>query len=132
VAQVNVGFSPKVGTLRGLHYQSAPFGEAKLVRCSRGSVFDVVVDLRRQSSTFKKWFGASLSAEDGIMVYAPVGCAHGYVTLESDTELMYFTSHSYVPDAARGVRFNDPAFKIEWPTEITLVSQADRSWPDFQ
>lgn len=131
LAQVNVGFSPQAGTLRGLHYQLKPFDEVKLVRCTRGSVYDVVVDLRPQSLTFKKWFGASLAAEDGTMVYAPIGCAHGYITLEPDTELMYFTSHSYVPAAARGVRFNDPAFQIAWPTEITLVSQADRSWPDF-
>lgn len=131
VVQVNVGFSPRAGTLRGLHYQVHPFDEVKLVRCLRGSVYDVVLDLRPQSPTFRKWFGASLAAKDGSMMYVPAGCAHGYLTLEADTELMYFASHSYVPTAARGVRFDDPAFQIDWPAEITLVSQADRSWPDF-
>lgn len=132
ISQVNTGFSPRQGTLRGMHFQQAPHAEVKIVRCLRGSVFDVVVDLRPDSPTYKQWFGTTLSAENGHLLYAPEGTAHGYLTLEPDTELMYMTSRAYAPEAARGVRHDDPAFGIQWPAEIALVSQADQSWPDFR
>lgn len=131
VAQVNTGVSPRAGTLRGLHFQTAPHAEVKIARCLRGAVFDVAVDLRASSPTFRRWTAAELTADNGLMLYVPVGCAHGYLTLAADTELMYFTSAPYAPAAASGVRYNDPAFGISWPQEPTVISKADRSWPDF-
>lgn len=130
--QINTGVSPRAGTLRGMHYQAAPHAEVKIARCVRGAAFDVVVDLRPDSPTYKHWFGVELSADNGLMLYAPAGTAHGYLTLRPDTEVTYLTSKPYAPDAVRGVRFDDPAFGIEWPADITLVSQADRAWPDFR
>ena len=112
-----------------MHLQVAPALEAKLVRCTRGSIFDVVVDLRPNSITYGKWYGAELSAVNGRMLYVPEQCAHGYQTLEESTEMFYMTSAFYAPSAARGVRFDDPAFGIKWPIPPTLVSEQDRSWP---
>lgn len=132
ISQVNVGVSLMAGTLRGLHYQLAPHAEVKLVRCSRGAVFDVAVDLRPDSPTFRGWHGCELSGESGRMLYVPEGCAHGYLTLTDDAELMYFTSRPYAPDAARGVRYDDPAFSIDWPAPVSTISPADASWPDFK
>jgi dTDP-4-dehydrorhamnose 3,5-epimerase len=131
IDQVNTGFSPATGTLRGLHFQTGVHAEVKIARCVRGAVFDVIVDLRPDSPTFRQWHGAELSAENGHQLYAPAGTAHGYLTLQADTELMYSTSRPYAPGAARGVRFDDPAFGIRWPAEIRVVSAADRDWPDF-
>lgn len=131
ISQINTGFSPRVGTLRGMHYQAAPHAEVKVARCLRGAAFDVVVDLRPDAPTYKRWFGIELSAENGLMLYTPAGTAHGYLTLQPDTELSYLTSKPYAPDAVRGVRYDDAAFGIEWPAKIVLVSQADRSWPDY-
>ena len=131
IGQINTGFSPRPGTLRGLHYQVSPHAEVKIIRCVRGAVYDVVVDLRPDSPTFKQWFGVELSADNGWLLYAPEGTAHGYLTLTNDTELIYMTSCPYAPQAARGVRFDDPAFAIEWPAEARVLSQADRSWPNF-
>lgn len=131
ISQINTGVSPRAGTLRGMHCQAAPHAEVKIARCVRGAAFDVVVDLRPDSPTYKRWFGVELTAENGLMLYAPAGTAHGYLTLRPDTEVTYLTSKPYAPDAVRGVRFDDPAFGIEWPAEIALVSQPDRSWPDF-
>lgn len=131
VTQINTGFSPCAGTLRGMHFQTAPHAEVKIMRCLRGAAFDVVVDLRPDSPTRGRWFAAELSAENGLLMYAPAGTAHGYLTLRDDTELMYLTSKPYAPQAAQGVRFDDPAFGIEWPRDITVVSKADRGWPDF-
>jgi dTDP-4-dehydrorhamnose 3,5-epimerase len=128
IAQINTGYSPRRGTLRGMHYQLAPYREVKVVRCLRGSVFDVVVDLRPESPTHRRWMGVELTAENGRMLYIPEGCAHGYLTLDDSTELMYLTSQPYAADAATGVRFDDPAFGIEWPAEAQLISQADRDW----
>lgn len=130
IAQINTGFNPKSGTLRGLHYQSEPHSEVKMVRCTRGAVFDVIVDLRPHSPSFKRWFGIELSEDSGLALYAPAGTAHGYLTLRPDTELTYMTSRAYAPGAARGVRHDDSAFAIEWPAPIRLISTADRSWPD--
>ena len=130
--QANMAFSSALGTVRGLHYQVSPALEAKLVRCTRGSVFDVVVDLRPESETYRTWFGAMLTAENGRMMYVPEGCAHGYLTLADDTELIYFVSESYHPEAERGVRWNDPSFGIEWPrTSGLTISLKDQQWPDY-
>jgi dTDP-4-dehydrorhamnose 3,5-epimerase len=127
--QSNMGFSRQRGTTRGMHFQTAPALEAKLVRCTRGRMFDVVLDLRPESSSCCKWFGIELSADNGRMLYVPENCAHGYQTLEDFTEMYYMTSGFYTPTAAHGVRFDDPAFAIEWPLAATVVSQQDRSWP---
>ena len=126
--QANMGYSDRAGTLRGLHYQIAPALEAKLVRCTRGAVFDVVVDLRPESATFLGWFGTCLSAANGNMLYIPERCAHGCVSLEDETEIHYLTSAIYAPDCARGIRFDDPAIGIQWPIPVSASSEQDRSW----
>jgi dTDP-4-dehydrorhamnose 3,5-epimerase len=129
VAQANIGFSPRRGTLRGLHFQVEPYAEAKLVRCSRGVVHDVAVDLRPESETFLGWVGLTLSADTHRMLYVPEGCAHGYLTLTDDAEVSYQTSQPYVPEAASGRRYDDPALGIEWPIAVEVISEQDRSWP---
>jgi dTDP-4-dehydrorhamnose 3,5-epimerase len=130
--QCNDSFSAHRGTLRGLHYQIAPFQEAKLVGCIRGAVFDVVVDLRPQSPTFARWFGVTLTASNRTMLYVPEGCAHGYLTLEDGSEVVYPVSQAYRPEAERGIRWNDPTFNIDWPYPGPLtVSPKDRQWPDY-
>ena len=129
--QVNNSSSADVGTLRGMHYQLAPHRETKVVRCIKGSLWDCIVDLRPESPTFKQWFGAELSAENRTMMYAPQGFAHGFITLQPDTEAFYFTDAFYAPDAERGLRYNDPAIGIEWPTEPKVLSDKDANWPDF-
>ena len=129
VAQVNTGFSPRAGTLRGLHHQVEPHLEVKIVRCVRGAVFDVAVDLRPTSPTYRQWRGFELREGDDQMLYIPAGCAHGYQTLVDDSELVYFASTPYAPAAARGARWNDPALAIHWPREVSVISQADASWP---
>src|SRR5687768_1775176 len=130
--QLNVGFSHKKGTLRGLHYQVAPHEEAKFIRCTRGAVHDVIVDLRDGSPTRGQWFGAELTADEHTMIYVPEGFAHGYLTLTDNAELYYLTTATYAAAAARGVRYDDPAFGIEWPVPVTVVSDADKKWPDFR
>ena len=127
--QSNMGLSLKKGTTRGMHFQNAPALEAKLVRCTRGRMFDVVLDLRPESSSHGQWFGVELSPENGSMLYVPERCAHGYQTLEDNTEMYYMTSQVYTPAAASGVRFDDPAFGIRWPLAATVVSEQDRNWP---
>ena len=129
--QVNNSLSAKRGTLRGLHYQLAPAAEVKVVRCIRGAVWDAIVDIRPDSPTFGRWFGAELSAENRRMMYVPRGFAHAILTLADDTELLYLVSAFYAPAEERGVRWNDPRFSIEWPLEPTEISDKDRSWPDF-
>ena len=124
-----MGLSHKKGTIRGMHYQIAPALEAKLVRCTSGRMFDVALDLRKDSPTFGKWFGAELSAENGSMLYLPELCAHGYQTLVANTEMHYMASEFFTPEAARGVRFDDPAFRVSWPLEVTEMSDQDRNWP---
>ena len=131
IRQSNIGFSPQAGTLRGLHYQRAPHEEVKIVRCTRGSVFDVVVDVRPQSPTFRRWFGIELNPDNASMLYVPEGCATGYLTLEDNSEIYYNTSAIYAPEAATGVRYDDPAFQIDWPREITVLSDNDKNWPDL-
>ena len=127
--QANSGFSKTSGTVRGMHFQVAPAIEAKLVRCTRGAIFDVVLDLRPQSPSYGEWYGVELSAENARMLYVPGNCAHGYQTLEECTEMYYMTSAFYTASAVRGVRFDDPAFGIRWPMVATMVSDQDRTWP---
>jgi dTDP-4-dehydrorhamnose 3,5-epimerase len=131
VVQINVGYTEKKAGIRGLHFQLPPHEEAKTVRCTRGAIFDVVVDLRPDSPTFRQWAGHEITAENHQMLYVPEGCAHGYQTLMDATEMEYTTSALYAPDAARGVRFDDPAFDIRWPLQAGAVSDADRSWQDY-
>jgi dTDP-4-dehydrorhamnose 3,5-epimerase len=132
LAQCSISFNPRKGTLRGMHYQAAPHSEAKLVRCTRGAVYDVVLDLRRQSATFKHWIAIVLTAGKRNMVYVPEGCAHGFLTLEDDTEVFYQISEYYEAAAARGVRWDDPAFGIAWPESVKVISERDRTYPDFE
>jgi dTDP-4-dehydrorhamnose 3,5-epimerase len=127
--QANLGFSKKRGTVRGMHLQETPAIEAKLVRCTRGAIFDVVLDLRPASPSYGKWYGVKLSAENSRMLYVPESCAHGYQTLEDCTEMYYMTSGFYTPSAVRGVRFDDPTVGIQWPLIATVVSEQDRHWP---
>lgn len=130
--QCNNAFSRRKGTLRGLHYQVEPHAEVKLMRCIRGAVFDVIVDVRPLSPTYLRWFGVELTADNRRMLYVPEGCAHGYQTLTDDSEVLYPVSAAFAPDAERGIRWNDPLFAIEWPGEVSpLVSEKDRRWPDF-
>lgn len=131
VRQTNIGVSRVGGTLRGLHYQRAPHAETKLIRCPRGSVFDVIVDLRPDSSAHGRWFGIELNQDNHRALYVPAGCAQGYMTLTDDTEIYYHTSAFYAPQAASGVRWDDPAFDIAWPRDPVVISDADRKWPDF-
>jgi dTDP-4-dehydrorhamnose 3,5-epimerase len=133
VAQCNVSFNERRGTLRGLHYQVAPHSEVKVIRCTRGAVFDVIVDIRPESETYTRWIGVELSEENRRMLYVPEGFAHGYLTLADETETFYQVSVPYAPDAERGARWDDPAFGIEWPqSEGLVISEKDRAWPDFE
>jgi dTDP-4-dehydrorhamnose 3,5-epimerase len=127
--QANMGFSVQKGTIRGLHYQLAPALEAKLVRCTRGAIFDVVVDLRPTSPTYRVWYGSCLNSANGRMLYVPEGCAHGCQSLEENTEIHYMTSAYYSPTHVRGIRYDDPAFGIRWPIVASSVSDQDRNWP---
>jgi dTDP-4-dehydrorhamnose 3,5-epimerase len=131
VLQCSVSLNPARGTLRGLHYQDAPRPEAKLVRCSRGAIYDVAVDLRADSSTFCRWVGLELTAGNGRMLHIPEGLAHGFLTLSDDAEVVYQISEKYVPELARGVRWDDPAFGIDWPVAPLVMSERDRTFPDF-
>jgi dTDP-4-dehydrorhamnose 3,5-epimerase len=132
LAQCSISRNARAGTLRGLHFQRAPHEEAKLVRCTRGSIFDVIVDLRPGSPTRSRWVGVELEAERGNALYVPEGFAHGFQTLVDDAEVLYMISHRYVPEAAGGVRWNDPAFAIDWPeARARTISDRDRAWPDF-
>lgn len=129
--QTNISFNRDKGTLRGLHYQLAPHAETKLVRCTRGAIFDVVVDLRPDSPTYRNWFGLRLSAEDHNMLLVPEGCAHGFQTLTDAAEVTYQVSAYYAPDAERGARYDDPAFTIDWPLPVTSISPKDAAWAPF-
>lgn len=131
IAQINTSLSKQRGTLRGLHRQLPPHGETKLVRCTAGALYDVIVDLRPDSPTFKRWIGIELSAANDRMLYVPAGFAHGFVTLTDDTVATYLVSEFYTPAAESGVRWDDPAFGIVWPVPIEAISDKDREWPDF-
>jgi dTDP-4-dehydrorhamnose 3,5-epimerase len=132
LVQCSISFNSRKGTLRGMHYQTAPFAETKLVRCTKGAIYDVILDLRADSRTFKQWVAVTLSDENRNMIYIPKGCAHGFLTLSDDSEIFYQMSEYYHPEAARGVRWNDPAFGIEWPETVAVMSDRDRTLPDFQ
>ena len=130
--QCNSSFSHARGTLRGLHYQTAPYGEAKLIACTRGSVLDVIVDLRRDSPTYLKAFATELTERNRLMVYVPEGCAHGYLTLADDSEVVYPVTEFYHPEAEAGLRWNDPVVSIAWPESPRVISPKDLTWPDHQ
>ena len=129
--QSNVSFNTHRGTLRGMHYQAKPDEEIKLIRCIRGAIYDVIIDLRKDSPTYKQWLGVELDAEGRRMLYAPAGFAHGYLTLADDTEVQYQVSAFYSPESERAVRWNDPAFNIKWPIQPEVISAKDRRHPDF-
>jgi dTDP-4-dehydrorhamnose 3,5-epimerase len=131
-AECNVSFNHGKGTLRGMHYQEAPHGQAKIVRCTMGAIYDVIIDLRNGSPTFKQWVGGELTAVNRRMLYVPKDFAHGFQTLENETEVFYQMSSPFVPDSGRGVRWNDPAFGINWPApEAKIINERDRAYPDF-
>jgi dTDP-4-dehydrorhamnose 3,5-epimerase len=132
LVQCSVSFNTKKGTLRGMHYQAAPYSEAKLVRCTSGAVYDVVIDLRPHSPTYTQWTAVMLTSDDRNMLYVPEGCAHGFLTLADNTEVFYQISAFHEPEAARGVRWNDPAFQIIWPSPVEVISDRDQNYPDFQ
>jgi dTDP-4-dehydrorhamnose 3,5-epimerase len=129
--QVNNSLSAQKGTLRGMHYQLSPKAETKLVRCIRGGLHDVILDLRKDSPTFGQSFGADLTAENRRMMYVPKGFAHGFITREDNTEAFYFVDEFYAPDRERGVRYNDPKFNISWPMKPVVLSEKDTNWRDF-
>jgi dTDP-4-dehydrorhamnose 3,5-epimerase len=131
VAQGNLSFNQKKGTLRGMHYQIAPCEETKLVQCLRGAIYDVIIDLRPNSPTYKQWIGAEITAENHKMLYIPKGFAHGFITLADETEVSYLISEFYAPEYARGVRYNDPTFGVEWPIEVRVISDKDKHWADY-
>lgn len=131
IAQCSISFNRRRGTLRGMHYQAAPYAEAKLVRCTQGAIWDVIVDLRPDSPSFKRWHGVELSAANRRALYVPEGLAQGFVTLADNSEVFYVMSQSYRPDAARGVRWDDPAFGITWPIADPHLSERDRDLPRF-
>jgi len=131
LVQCSISYNTRCGTLRGVHYQAPPFSEAKLVRCTKGEIFDVVVDLRPDSPTFRDWVGMVLNDENRHMIYVPEGCAHGFLTLRDETEVFYQMSEFYSAESARGVRWNDPAFQIVWPGPVRVMSERDRAYPNF-
>lgn len=130
--QCNLSFNKRGNTLRGMHYQSAPLEEVKLVRCTRGAIFDVIIDLRFESSTFLKWIGVELTSDNYNMLYIPEGFAHGYLTLTEEAEVFYQVSQFYSPNHERGIRWNDPVFGIDWPIDgDVVISEKDNNWPNF-
>jgi dTDP-4-dehydrorhamnose 3,5-epimerase len=131
LVQVNVAFNHKKGTLRGMHFQRAPNQECKLIRCTRGAIYDVIVDLRKDSPTYRQWIGVELRPDNYRMLFVPEDFAHGYQTLEDDTEVTYQVSQFYAPKSEGGARYNDPAFGIRWPLEVSVISEKDKSWPDW-
>jgi dTDP-4-dehydrorhamnose 3,5-epimerase len=131
LVQCNISFNKRRGTLRGMHYQGEPYEEAKLVRCTRGALYDVIIDLRRDSPTFKEWFSVELTAQNHRALYVPEGLAHGFQTLVDNTEVFYQMSEFYHPECSRGVRWDDPAFGIKWPSDPHILSRQDREYADF-
>lgn len=132
LVQCSISFSTRRGTLRGLHYQAKPHEETKVVRCTRGAIYDVAVDLRHHSPTYKAWIAVTLTAENRRMLYIPEGCAHGFLTLEDNAEVCYQMTAFYNPESARGVRWDDPTFQIAWPEHVEVISERDRSYPNFE
>jgi dTDP-4-dehydrorhamnose 3,5-epimerase len=131
IAQTNVIFNPRAGTLRGLHFQRPPYAESKLFRVTRGAIYDVIVDLRPESPTYLRWESVELRAGQHRMLFVPERFGQAFLTLEDDTEVTYQVSAPYTPDSAGGIRYDDPALGIEWPAEVRVISDKDRDWPDF-
>lgn len=131
IAQCNISYNSCKGTLRGMHYQVPPREEDKLVRCTRGAIYDVIIDLRRGSASFGKHFGITLTAENRVMLHVPKGFAHGFLTLDDGTEVFYQMSENYAPECAKGIRWNDSAIGIVWPGDVRIISEKDRGYPDF-
>ena len=131
ICQINTSFTHTKGTLRGMHYQIDPYQEAKFIRCTKGRIFDVIIDLRPESDTFMKWIGHELSEDNYKMVYVPGNFAHGFVTLTDNCEVYYPVTEFYTPGSERGIRYNDPAFQIQWPISVDLVSEKDMKHADF-
>lgn len=129
--QANISFNRKKGTLRGMHYQAFPFEENRLVRCTRGTIYDVIVDFRQGSDTFKKWFAVELSADNRRMIYIPRGLAHGFLTLENNSEVFYLMSEFYTPGYGRGFRWDDPVFEIQWPGKVIVISEQDKNYQNY-
>lgn len=129
--QSNISFNKKRGTLRGLHYQADPYGEAKLIRCTMGAIYDVIVDLRSDSTTYLQWISVELTQKNGRLLFVPVGFAHGFMTLRDNTEIFYQMSQFYMPEYSRGVRWDDPLFGIRWPMKVSVISEKDELYPDF-
>jgi dTDP-4-dehydrorhamnose 3,5-epimerase len=131
VVQANLSYNHHKGTLRGMHFQVAPHQETKLVRCTRGAIYDVIIDLRPDSPTYKRWIGVELTADNYRMLFVPRGFAHGFQTLADNSEVNYHVSEFYTPGAEGGVRYNDPQFDIVWPLEASVISEKDSNWPDY-
>jgi len=131
VVQANVSYNKYKHTLRGMHFQAEPYGEAKLVRCTRGAIYDVIIDVRKNSPTYKEWIGVELSEDNYRMLYVPEGFAHGFITLHDETVITYQVSEFYTPGAEKGIRWDDPEFGIDWPAEPVIISEKDENWPDF-
>ena len=132
VVQANVSYNKKKATLRGMHYQVSPYEETKLVRCVRGAIYDVIIDLRKDSETYRKWIGVELTEGSYRMLFVPEGFAHGFITLNDETEVIYQVSQFYTPGSEKGLRWNDPAFQIEWPLTPEIISEKDKGHPDYQ
>lgn len=132
IAQANISHTLSKGTLRGMHYQKSPHEETKVVSCIKGALYDVIIDLRTDSETYKQWIGVELTEKNGSMLYVPRGFAHGFLTLADDTEALYFISEFYAQKAEAGVRYNDSTFSITWPEEVLSLSEKDASWPDYK
>lgn len=132
ICQTNISFNKTKGTLRGMHFQTAPYQEAKYVRCTKGSIYDVIIDLRKDSPTFKQWIGVELSAVNYRMLYVPEDFAHGFITLEDSTEISYLMTEFYVPDSGKIIRWDDPSFNIDWPIQPIVISEKDKMQKDFK
>lgn len=132
LVQCNISYNKARGTLRGMHYQKAPHAEAKLVRCTQGAVYDVIIDLRSDSNTFTQWYGVDLTAENRKALYVPEGFAHGFITLKDDTEVLYQMSEFFHEECAAVVRWNDPVFSIQWPIDVKVISERDQNYQDFK
>lgn len=131
LAQCNLSYNHRTGTVRGMHWQAPPHAETKLVRCVRGGIYDVIVDIRNDSPAYLRWVGVELTAENRRALYIPEGCAHGFQTMEDATEVFYMITEQYTPDAARGMRWNDPAIGVTWPREVAVISERDAQYPDL-
>lgn len=131
MAQANISFNRKKGTLRGMHYQIAPYQECKIIRCTRGAIYDVIIDLRPDSPTYKQWTSVELAAESYTMFFVPENFAHGFQTLTDEAEISYQVTQFYTPGSEKGIRFDDPIFNIQWPLEVSVISDKDRTWPDY-